>query len=44
MFQQIEFDSENAVLRGRFYNGASTAPCVVMAHGTSATITMVADA
>ena len=44
MLQQVEFESENAVLRGRFYKAVNRPPCVVMAHGTSATITMAADA
>jgi pimeloyl-ACP methyl ester carboxylesterase len=45
MYQHIEFESEGAALRGRFYSqGDEKAPCVVMAHGTSATITMVVDA
>ena len=43
MLQQVEFESEGAVLRGRFYKTANRPPCVVMAHGTSATITMAAD-
>ena len=43
MLQQVEFESENAVLRGRFYKSVNKPPCVVMAHGTSATITMAAD-
>ena len=45
MFDLVEFPSEGALLRGRFYSrkGHSPAPCVVMAHGTSATIQMVAE-
>jgi pimeloyl-ACP methyl ester carboxylesterase len=44
MFEEIEFPSEGAMLRGRFYRSACRqAPALVMAHGTSATITMVAD-
>jgi uncharacterized protein len=44
MFEEIEFPSEGALLRGRFYQHACRrAPALVMAHGTSATITMVAD-
>jgi uncharacterized protein len=44
MFEQIEFPSEGAMLRGRFYRHAGgRAPALVMAHGTSATITMVVD-
>jgi hypothetical protein len=45
MFEQVEFPSEGAVLRGRFYGQpAGRAPAIAMAHGTSATISMVADA
>ena len=45
MFQEVEFPSEGAVLHGRLYQRAGyTGPTVVMAHGTSATITMVIDA
>jgi pimeloyl-ACP methyl ester carboxylesterase len=44
MFEEIEFPSEGAALRGRLYRHACRrAPGLVMAHGTSATITMVAD-
>ena len=43
MLQMIEFESENAILRGRFYKAANRPPCIVMAHGTSATITMATD-
>ena len=45
MFDAVEFPSEGAVLRGRFYpaGGDRMAPIVVMAHGFSATITMTAD-
>ncbi|MEX1037737.1 MAG: acetylxylan esterase, partial [Acidimicrobiia bacterium] len=42
----IEFESEGAVLRGFLYQalkGKPPFPLVVMAHGTSATIPMVAD-
>jgi len=42
----VEFESEDAVLRGFFYEavvGEAPFPLVVMAHGTSATIPMVAD-
>jgi alpha-beta hydrolase superfamily lysophospholipase len=44
-FETVEFASHGAVLRGRLYRRASRRPqaCVVMAHGTSATIGMVAD-
>tara|TARA_B100000676_G_C17888447_1_gene737819 strand:+ start:467 stop:955 length:489 start_codon:yes stop_codon:yes gene_type:complete len=44
MLQEIAFGSENAILRGRFYKAADRPPCIVMAHGTSATITMAIDA
>ncbi|GLT12932.1 hypothetical protein GCM10007928_51650 [Sulfitobacter porphyrae] len=44
MYQDVEFESEKAVLRGRHYrNSEVTRPTVVMTHGTSATITMVID-
>src|ERR687891_2085357 len=42
----VEFESEGAVLRGFLYKAAQGEPpfpLVVMAHGTSATIPMVAD-
>src|SRR3989337_717023 len=42
----VEFESEGAVLRGFLYpavKGEPPFPIVVMAHGTSATIPMVAD-
>ncbi len=42
----VEFESEGAVLRGFLYvavKGEPPFPVVVMAHGTSATIPMVAD-
>jgi hypothetical protein len=44
-FDEVEFASEGALLRGRFYapSGCVNAPIVVMAHGFSATITMTAD-
>ena len=43
--EAVEFASQGAVLRGRLYLRAARRPraCVVMAHGTSATIGMVAD-
>lgn len=43
--ETVEFASQDAVLRGRLYDRAATRPraCVVMAHGTSATIGMVTD-
>jgi pimeloyl-ACP methyl ester carboxylesterase len=44
MFQVVEFPSQGAVLRGRYYaQAAPGAPTLVMTHGTSATITMVVD-
>lgn len=45
MFVEVEFDSQQAVLRGRLYRpvGRGPFPVVVMAHGTSATITMTTD-
>ena len=44
-FANVEFRSQGAVLRGRLYRpaGSEPFPVVVMAHGTSATITMAAD-
>jgi hypothetical protein len=44
-FEPVEFASQDAVLRGRLYRppGDKAVPLVVMAHGTSATITMTAD-
>ena len=41
-YQNIAFSSDNFTLRGRWYpcDLASEKPCIVMAHGTSATITM----
>jgi len=44
-FEVVEFASEGALLRGRLYRPQDSrpAPLVVMAHGTSATITMVTD-
>ncbi len=45
MFEEAEFPSGGNMLRGRLYRQEKAgAPFVVMAHGTSATITMVADA
>lgn len=45
MFEAVEFESEGATLRGRLYRPERAAPfpCVVMAHGTTATITMAID-
>lgn len=44
-FASVEFGSQGAVLRGRLYHRAGGDPqaCVVMTHGTSATIGMVID-
>ncbi len=44
-FETVEFPSQGATLRGRLYRPSATGlvPVVVMAHGTSATITMTAD-
>jgi len=46
MRQDIEFDAEGAVLRGWFYQARGVtgrAPCVVMAHGWTATKKMYLD-
>ncbi|HVF31841.1 MAG TPA: alpha/beta fold hydrolase [Acidimicrobiales bacterium] len=46
MYEEVEFESEGATLRGRFYRplpGSGSGPLVVMAHGFSATVTMTAD-
>ncbi len=45
VFEVQEFPSEGAMLRGRLYRplGGDPAPVVVMAHGTSATMSMVTD-
>jgi len=46
VFADAEFDSQGIVLRGRLYRNGGSAdlrPAVVMAHGHSATIAMVAD-
>ena len=42
MFVEKEFTSEEATLRGRWYTAQnkSKTPCIIMCHGTSATITM----
>ena len=42
MFIEKEFISENVILRGRWYSAQDKleAPCIIMCHGTSATITM----
>ena len=41
MFELIQFQSEGAVMRGRLCRAPS--PCIVMTHGTSATIRVVAE-
>ena len=45
MFETVEFPSEGALLRGRFYRPDRVAPfpVVIMTHGTTATITMAVD-
>jgi pimeloyl-ACP methyl ester carboxylesterase len=45
MFETVEFPSEDALLRGRFYRPKQAAPfpAVIMTHGTTATITMALD-
>ena len=45
LFEVVEFPSEGATLRGRFYRPVQAAPwpTVVMTHGTTATITMCLD-
>lgn len=47
MFEEVEFPSEGATLRGRLYlpesQPGAKPPLVIMAHGTSATVTMVVD-
>lgn len=45
MFEHVDFQSEGARLRGRLYLSPTPRPslCIVMAHGTSATIRMVAE-
>jgi uncharacterized protein len=45
MFEAVEFPSEGALLRGRFYRPERKAPfpIVIMTHGTTATITMALD-
>ncbi|MDP5362936.1 MAG: lysophospholipase, partial [Paracoccaceae bacterium] len=45
MFEDVAFMSEGSILRGRLYSHeVDDRPTVVMAHGTSATITMAVDA
>ena len=43
MFTEKEFISEGDTLRGRWYktDQNQNAPCIIMCHGTSATISMV---
>jgi alpha-beta hydrolase superfamily lysophospholipase len=46
MIRNVEFPSEGAMLRGLLFlpeGQAKRPPVVIMAHGTSATVTMVAD-
>ena len=49
IYTDIDFMSEAHILRGRHYAAApessdgASAPCVIMAHGTSATISMALD-
>jgi len=44
MYQQVNFNSEGAMLRGRHYcHPDGPKPTVVMTHGTTATITMAID-
>lgn len=46
MVREVEFQSEGATLRGMLYlptSRAPKAPLVIMGHGTSATVYMVAD-
>jgi alpha-beta hydrolase superfamily lysophospholipase len=42
MFVEKEFMSEGIILRGRWYptQDEPLAPCIVMSHGTSATVSM----
>ena len=42
MFVEKEFISENSILRGRWYTaqGNHLSPCIIMSHGTSATVSM----
>jgi len=45
LFEIAQFPSEGALSRGRLYRprGARPAPVVIRPHGTSTTISMVAD-
>ena len=42
MFTEKEFLSEGSILRGRWYAAqyGPESPCIVMSHGTSATVPM----
>ena len=42
MFTEKEFNSEGTILRGCWYPSqeGKNAPCIIMCHGTSATISM----
>ena len=42
MFVEKEFISENSILRGRWYSAQcdQLSPCIIMSHGTSATVSM----
>ena len=42
MFTEKEFLSEGSILRGRWYAAqyGPVSPCIVMSHGTSATVPM----
>ena len=42
MFNEKEFKSEGTILRGRWYPSqeGKNAPCIIMCHGTSATVSM----
>lgn len=42
MFIEKEFMSEGSILRGRWYSAEDpkNAPCILMCHGTSATVPM----
>lgn len=46
MIKEVEFESEGAMLHGQLFlpeSQTEPAPVVIMAHGTSATVSMVAD-
>ncbi|MFM9094418.1 MAG: alpha/beta hydrolase, partial [Acidimicrobiaceae bacterium] len=45
-YEQVQFESEGATLRGRLYrpaNGATDAPAIVMAHGFGALAIWLTD-